>query len=77
MSALREKLFQEALRLDEAERAALAGMLIDSIDKDLEEGVEAAWVTEIERRIAELDAGTVETIPWDVVRDGLRRKLGG
>jgi putative addiction module component (TIGR02574 family) len=75
MSALRDKLFQEALRLDEAERAALAGMLIDSIDKDVEEGVEAAWITEIERRVAELDAGTVETIPWEVVRDGLRRKL--
>ena len=77
MSALRDKLFQEALRLDEAERAALAGMLIDSIDKDVEEGVEAAWMIEIERRVAELDAGTVETIPWDVVRDSLRRKSGG
>jgi putative addiction module component (TIGR02574 family) len=77
MSSLRERLFKEALRLDEAERAALAGMLIDSIDNDAEEGVEAAWLIEIERRIAELDAGTVETIPWDVVRDGLRRKLGG
>jgi putative addiction module component (TIGR02574 family) len=76
MSALRDKLFQEALQLDEAERAALAGMLIDSIDNDVEEGVEAAWIAEIERRVAELDAGTVETIPWEVVRDDLRRKLG-
>lgn len=76
MSALRDKLFQEALRLDDAERAALAGMLIDSIDKDVEEGVEAAWIAEIERRVAELDAGTVETIPWEVVRDDLHRKLG-
>ena len=76
MSALRDKLFQEALQLDEAERAALAGMLIDSIDNDVEEGVEAAWVAEIERRVAELDAGTVETVPWEVVRDDLRRKLG-
>jgi putative addiction module component (TIGR02574 family) len=76
MSVLRDKLFQEALQLDEAERAALAGMLIDSIDNDVEEGVEAAWIAEIERRVAELDAGTVETIPWEVVRDDLRRKLG-
>jgi putative addiction module component (TIGR02574 family) len=76
MSVLRDKLFQEALQLDEAERAALAGMLIDSIDNDVEEGVEAAWIAEIERRVAELDAGTVETIPWEVVRDDLRRKPG-
>jgi len=77
MAVSREELFRQALQLDESERAALAGMLIDSIDNDVEEGVEAAWMAEIERRIAELDAGTVETIPWDVVRDGLRQRLGG
>jgi hypothetical protein len=37
--------------------------------------VEAAWVAEIERRIAELDAGMVGTIPWHVVRDSLLRRL--
>ena len=77
MATLRDELFKKALQLDESERAALAGMLIDSIDSDVEEGVEAAWMIEIERRIAELDAGTVETMPWDAVRDGLRRRLGG
>jgi len=53
------------------------GILIDSIDSDGEKGVEAAWVAEIERRIVELDVGEVKTIPWDVVRDGLRQRLGG
>lgn len=77
MAALRDELFKKALQLDESERAALAGMLIDSIDSDVEEGVEAAWMIEIERRIAELDAGTAETIPLDAVRDGLRRRLRG
>jgi len=77
MSASRDELFRKALELDESDRAALAGMLIDSLDGDTEEGAEAAWAIEIERRIAELDAGTVETLPWDVVRDGLRRRLGG
>jgi hypothetical protein len=47
-----------------------------SVDHDLEEGVEAARMKEIERRIAELDAGTVETIPWGGVRDSLRWRLG-
>jgi putative addiction module component (TIGR02574 family) len=77
MSALRDELFRKALQLDESDRAALAGMLIDSLDGDVEEGAEAAWAIEIERRIAELDAGTIETLPWDAVRDGLRRRLGG
>lgn len=77
MAVSREELFRQALQLDESERAALVGMLIDSIDSDGEEGVEAAWMAEIERRIAELDAGIAKAIPWDVVRDGLRRRLGG
>jgi putative addiction module component (TIGR02574 family) len=77
MTALRDKLFQEALELNESERAALAGMLIDSRDSDVEDGAEAAWMAEIERRIVELDSGKVETVPWDVVRDRLRRRLGG
>ena len=77
MAVSREELFRQALQLDEAERTALIGMLIDSIDSDGEEGVESAWVAEIERRIVELDAGVAKTIPWDVVRDGLRQRLGG
>jgi putative addiction module component (TIGR02574 family) len=46
------------------------------IDKDneFEKDVEAAWKAEIERRVAELDAGVVETIPWDIVRDRLRQR---
>jgi putative addiction module component (TIGR02574 family) len=77
MAVSREELFRQALQLNESERATLAGMLIDSIDSEVEEGVEAAWMAEIERRIEQLDAGMAETIPWDVVRDGLRRRLGG
>ena len=32
-----------------------------------ESDVEAAWSTEIERRLVEIDAGTVELIPWEDV----------
>lgn len=77
MTVSREELFRQALQLDESERATLARMLIDSIDGDGEEGVEAAWMAEIERRIVELDAGVTKTLPWDVVRDGLRQRLSG
>jgi putative addiction module component (TIGR02574 family) len=46
------------------------------IDKDseFEKDVEAAWMAEIERRVAELDAGIVETIPWEIIRDRLRQR---
>jgi putative addiction module component (TIGR02574 family) len=36
-------------------------------DQDLE----AAWSQEIERRVAEIDAGTVELVPWEEVRSEL------
>jgi putative addiction module component (TIGR02574 family) len=33
--------------------------------------IEAAWSKEIERRVAEIDAGTVELVSWEEVRDEL------
>ena len=64
-------LFQEAVRLPERERATLAGLLIETLDPAPEEEIQAAWSAEIARRVAELDAGTVATIPWEQVRDEL------
>ena len=63
-----EELFHEAARLPESDRAALAGLLIESLDPAPEADVEAAWSREIARRVAGLDSGTVETIPWEEVR---------
>ena len=42
---------------------------------DTESDVEAAWSDEIKRRVADLDAGTVETIPWEEVRRRLLDRL--
>ena len=36
-----------------------------TLDPTLEPDVEAAWSAEIKRRLVEIDAGTVELIPWD------------
>ncbi len=63
-----EELFREAAQLPERDRATLAGLLIESLEPAPELQVEAAWSKEIERRVAEIDAGTVETIPWEEVR---------
>ena len=68
MGANTRKLYEEALKLDPDERAALTGLLIESLEPETEEGVEAAWVAEIERRMVELDSGSVQTIPWEEVR---------
>lgn len=52
------------LALPTEDRAALAESLLASLDARVDEDAEAAWVTEIGRRVAELDARTVRTIPW-------------
>ncbi len=63
-----KELFREAAQLPEHDRATLAGLLIGTLDPAPEPDVEAAWSEEIARRVAEIDAGTVETIPWEEVR---------
>jgi len=41
------------------------------LDPTLEPDVEAAWSAKIERRLVEVDARTVELIPWGEVRSEL------
>ena len=76
MAVSRDKLFQDALQLEQQDRAELAKLLIDSLDTATEQDVEEAWMREIDRRAAELDAGTAETIPWETVRARLRASRG-
>ena len=63
MARSARELFEEAMRLDPAERATLMRLLIDTLDAESEEGAEDAWRAEVERRIAELDSGAVEAVP--------------
>ena len=74
MAKSARELFEEAMRLDPEERATLIRLLIEAFDAEVEEGVEEAWRVEIERRMAELDSGAVETVPWEEVRARLYRR---
>ena len=76
MAVSRDKLFRDALQLEQQDRADLAKLLIDSLDPATEQDVEEAWMREIDRRAAELDAGIAETIPWETVRARLRASRG-
>jgi putative addiction module component (TIGR02574 family) len=69
------ELLRKALALPTEARAALAGSLLDSLDDIVDESAEAEWEKEIVRRVAELKAGTVKTIPWTEVRRRLSAKL--
>ena len=68
------RLFDDALKLPPEARAALAGILIESLDEQVDTDAESAWSEEIERRARELDDGTSHGVPWSKAR---RAILGG
>jgi putative addiction module component (TIGR02574 family) len=64
----------EILRLSPEERAHLALELIRSLDGEPQADATAAWDTEIERRGAEVDAGTAETMTLEEYRIHVRTR---
>ena len=73
MSSSLHALEAAALLLPPEERAKLAERLIASLDRDPE--IVAAWDEEIRRRIAELDAGRLDSIPAPEVFAEARGRL--
>ncbi|MFA6293295.1 MAG: addiction module protein [Victivallales bacterium] len=69
-------ILDKALLLPDRERAQIAEQLISSLDRVIEPSleVELAWQQEIERRLSQIDSGEVKCVPWEEVRDNLRRK---
>jgi putative addiction module component (TIGR02574 family) len=68
MSNKGQKVLEEALTLPPGERADLAATLIESLDEREDEAIEEAWAHEIQRRMREVESGTVKTIPWSEAR---------
>ena len=73
MTMLAEKLASEALRLSPTERSELADRLIDSLGN---EPLSAEWAAEIDRRVREIENGTVACRPVEELLAELRGKLG-
>jgi putative addiction module component (TIGR02574 family) len=67
MSSDAIRLLDEALQLPEQDRAELALRLLDSVGEPTDQ-VEAAWIEEAKRRLAEIDRGEVRTVPWPDAR---------
>ena len=67
------ELLKEALKLPPEARAAFAGSLLDSLDHEVDEEVEAAWHAEINRRLVDIDSGKVKLIPRSEARRRIAR----
>jgi putative addiction module component (TIGR02574 family) len=67
-----KELLDAALALAPADRARLANDIIASLDETGE--VEPQLASEIERRIHEIDSGTVKAIPWAEVKARIARR---
>ena len=77
MSSAAKAILEATLKLDPQERARIAHETIVSPEEGpTEDGVEAAWEQELQRRAGEIDSGTVKLEPWSKLRpelDGIVR----
>jgi putative addiction module component (TIGR02574 family) len=67
-------LASQVLALPPEQRAELAQRLWDSVEGQLEE--DEAFIAELERRSAEMDAGTVPTYSHEEVMRAARKAIG-
>jgi putative addiction module component (TIGR02574 family) len=80
MSATLDDLKTKALQLSPPDRDELIRTLIESIDgvpEGTPEEIARAWDEEIERRIADLEAGKTKSIPADEVFAEIRAMIAG
>jgi len=68
-----DEILEKALELPPEGRAAIAGSLLESLDRIVDEDAESAWEEEVLLRFKDLDEGKVQPVPWAE----LRRRISG
>ena len=72
-TAVTDRILDDALQQSEPDRARIAEALIASLDASVDQEIDAAWQREIDKRLHEIESGTVQCIPWEEVRERLYR----
>lgn len=75
MADTARKLESKALNLPPKERARLAERLISSLDREHDSGAQAFGLQEAERRLDELESGSISGVPADQVFEKARSTL--
>ncbi len=71
-----EAVLADASRLPVVERIQLIEALWDTLPGDALPPLSDEWIAEIERRSAEYDSGSVQTVPWEQIRAEALRRAG-
>ena len=69
-----EEIIDAALALPPGARAMLAEHLIESVDAEDQQRIDALWAEEAERRDKEIEDGIVTAIPGEEVMNRLRSR---
>lgn len=70
-----EEIIKEALSLPSTQRAILAEKLLESLEFDIDETIENAWINEAKKRRDEINNGDVLPIPGAEALAEVRRIL--
>jgi hypothetical protein len=76
MSSNLASIAEEALKLPQHEQLKLARTLLEKSEAEGDQGVEAVWEQEIERRIQLIDTGLAKGRPFAHVLRDIDRQLG-
>jgi len=72
MTLTKEQIKSAAMKLDPADREALAEELLLSIDEQDRQAIDAAWLAEVKRRDVQFQAGKTVAKPFDQIIDRLK-----
>jgi putative addiction module component (TIGR02574 family) len=64
-----DSILAAVLRLPEHERMRLIDAIRASMSQDAYSPFSDEWISEIRRRVADLDSGSAETVSWSQIRD--------
>lgn len=75
MNRSAQQVLEDARRLPPSDFNWLIEELLQAGDGSSDAEIDAAWKTEVERRVSESDAGSASTCSWEEVEAPLRARL--
>jgi len=76
MTAMPDRVIEEALSLPTDIRLNLVEKLITSLNLPTDEDIDRLWAEEAERRISQIEANKVRLVPGEKVFSKIRAKYG-